>query len=293
MIPVKQTVLALTFIVFGLAACNSSSQQDVNDINTTTAVDLPVTVDTFATEAITVTSKTTYRDTITYDYTYFPIDSTLVTKVLMVGNFHGDEVWDNASQMSWFGLFEGNDGYYLKQTKIKTTRVNDPIVDESEEDKTGWEVQALNKDTCLMLIEPLPFLRDRALQSVRLPQYYLHPDDTISFNYLGLDYKLFATGGKMKVQDDPEWYDAWNYKLYLTTTVKGKQHKSLLVAVPNFDDQMINLIFAGDIDGDGIVDLIIDTSRHYNMLSPTLYLSRPADKGEVVKPIGMHTSVGC
>lgn len=56
---------------------------------------------------------------------------------------------------------------------------------------------------------------------------------------------------------------------------------------------MINLIFVGDIDGDGILDLIIDTSRHYNATSPTIYLSRPADNGEVVKPIGGHTSVGC
>ena len=289
----KQTILALTFAVFGLVGCNSSSKQDVTDISTKTAADTPVVVDTLATEVITVASKTTYRDTITYDYTYFPIDSTLETKVMMVGNFHGDEVWDNASQMNWFGLFEGANGYYIRQTKIRTTRVNDPIVDASEEEKTGWEVRAVNKDTCLILIEPLPFLRDRAIQSVELPQYYVYPGDTISFNYLGLDYKLFATGGKMKVQDDPEWFEVWNYKLYLTATVNGKQHRSLLVAVPNFDDQMINLIFAGDIDGDGIVDLIIDTSRHYNMLSPTLYLSRPADKGEVIKPTGAHTSVGC
>jgi hypothetical protein len=53
-----------------------------------------------------------------------------------------------------------------------------------------------------------------------------------------------------------------NYKLYITATIKGEAHKNLLVAQQNFDDQMIKLIFAGDIDGDGILDLIIDTSKN-------------------------------
>lgn len=95
------------------------------------------------------------------------------------------------------------------------------------------------------------------------------------------------------MQQEPEWFEVWNYKLYLTAEIKGQKRKSLLVAQPNFDDQMINLIFAGDIDGDGILDLIIDTSRHYNVTSPTIYLSKPAGNEEVVKPIGGHTSVGC
>jgi len=241
-----------------------------------------------------MTTKTvTDIDTIVYDYSYFPLDSTFTTKVLTVGTFHGDEVWGNASDLKWFGLFKGQNGYYLKQTKINTINVNDPVLDENENGKTGWEVQAVNKDTCLLLIEPLPFLVDRAIQGVRLSKNYIYPSDTVSFKYFGVDYKIFATGVKKKVQDDPEWFDVWNYKLYLTATIKGQTLKSLLVAQPNFDDQMINLIFAGDIDGDGILDLIIDTSRHYNSTIPTIYLSKPADNGEVVKPIGGHASVGC
>lgn len=276
----RQTILALIFAVFGLTACNNSSRHN-NTENKIVSVD-------------TLTAKTvTESGSIIYDYSSFPLDSTFTTKVLTVGTFHGDEVWENASQLKWFGLFNGQNGYYLKQTKIKTISVNDPVLDENETEKTGWEVQAVNKDTCLILIEPLPFFEDKSIQGVRLTKNYIYPSDTVSFKYLGVDYKIFATGGKKKAQDDPEWFDVWNYKLYVTATIKGQTRKSLLVAQPNFDDQMINLIFAGDIDGDGILDLIIDTSRHYNATSPTIYLSRPADSREVVKPIGGHTSVGC
>lgn len=69
--------------------------------------------------------------------------------------------------------------------------------------------------------------------------------------------------------------------------------KTLIAAQLNFDDKMIEIHFAGDIDGDGIIDFIIDTSRHYNQLSPTLYLSKPAkEKGSVI-PIAIQNTVGC
>lgn len=280
----RQKILTLTFAVFGLTACNNSSRPTDTE-NKTPTVDTP-------TSAV-VNANTSDNDTMTYDYSYFPIDSTFSTKVLTVGTFHGDEVWDNADKEKWFGLFHGKTGFYIAETKLKTQRVNDVIVDENENEKTGWEVKTINKDTSLILIEPLSFLTAHKVQQAVLAKEQIFPGDTLKISYLGIDYKIFATGGKKKVQDDPEYFDVWNYKLYLTATIKGQQHKSLLVAQPNFDDQMINLIFAGDIDGDGILDLIIDTSRHYNATSPTIYLSRPADNGEIVKPIGGHTSVGC
>ncbi len=276
----KQTILTLTFVVFGLTACNNSSRQN-NTVNQTVPVD-------------TLTTKTVAdSDTIVYDNYSYPIDSSFTTKVLTVGTFHSDEVWDNADKEKWFGLFKGKTGFYLEETNLKTKRVNDQIVDENENGKTGWEVQTINKDTSIILIEASYFLTPHIVEQAILSKEQIFPGDTLRINYLGIDYKLFSTGGKKKVQDDPEWFDVWNYKLYLTATIKGQQKTSLLVAQPNFDDQMINLIFAGDIDGDGILDLIIDTSRHYNATSPTIYLSRPADNGEVVKPIGGHTSVGC
>ena len=282
MTTVKQNIVALTLAVLGLAACNNSSQQN-NPANKTSTVDT-------LTNALAVTN-TSDNDTITYDYSTFPIDSTFSNKVLTEGIFHDYEVWENADKEKWFGLFQGQTGFYLAETQLKTKRVHDQIVDEN--DNTGWEVQTTNKDTSIILIEASNFLTPQNVQQAILSKEQIFPDDTLRINYLGIDYQLYATGGKKKVQDDPDWFDVWNYKLYLTATIKGQRHTSLLVAQPNFDDRMINLIFAGDIDGDGILDLIIDTSRHYNATSPTIYLSKPANDGEVVKPIGGHTSGGC
>jgi hypothetical protein len=118
------------------------------------------------------------------------------------------------------------------------------------------------------------------------------PEDTLRVKYQGIDYKVYATGGKKK-DENLDRYDVWNYKLYITANIKGKKRKSLLVAQSVYSDLKINIIFAGDIDGDGILDLILDISQNYNAYSPTLYLSKPADQKEVLKPIGGHTSFGC
>lgn len=274
------TILSTITVIFGLTACMHSNHPE-------TAENPIAAIDTIS------TTTSTQSDSIIYDDFIFPVDSIFTAKVLTVGTFHKDEVSKNASRFKWYGLFKSQNGYYLKQTKIKTTNVYDPVLDEDEDEKTGWEIQAINEDTCLILIEPLSFLTDRIVQDAKLPEHYIYPGDTIVWSYSGINYTIFATGKKKKVQEDPDWFDVWNYKLYLTATINGQQRKSLLVAQPGFDDQMIYLIFAGDIDGDGILDLIIDTSAHYNATIPTIYLSKPAQAGELVKPVGGHRSVGC
>jgi len=278
----KGIFIILFLEVFGLVGCNNTHQKsDVKPIEET---------DTYTTKG---DAENSVIESFSSDLANFPLDSLFSSNVLTVGTFHGDEVMDNASQLKWIGLFKGNTGYYLKQTAIKTKHVYDPVLDENEDEKTGWEVQTLIKDSCLLLIEPEPFLADRTIISFKLKTNEIYPGDTLSFTYLGVDYTLFATGDKKKNQFNTDYLEVSNYKLFLTIKSKGEIRKSLLVAQSRFDEAMIDILFVGDIDGDQLLDFIIDTSSHYNAMSPTLYLSKPAKKGEALIPIGNHTKVGC
>lgn len=59
------------------------------------------------------------------------------------------------------------------------------------------------------------------------------------------------------------------------------------------DDAAPALLFAGDLDRDGRLDLVFDTTDHYNVSRPTLFLSSTARDGELVGAAAQYQSVGC
>ena len=58
-------------------------------------------------------------------------------------------------------------------------------------------------------------------------------------------------------------------------------------------DGSLRLYFAGDLDRDGRLDLVFDTSDHYNLSRPTLLLSSLAADGTLVGEAAQYQSVGC
>lgn len=218
-------------------------------------------------------------------------DSLFSTRLLTEGVFHNDEVWPKAANEEWFGLFQNQQGYYLAKTKLELTQVNDPI---SEEDNlSGWQVKTASKDTSLVLIKTMNYLTPRKIQKIEVPKSNVYPQDTLKLNYMGNNYQIYATGEKIKLSDQPDIYEVKNYKLFITTRIHGKIRKTLLVSVEEFDDTMVSILFVGDMDGDGILDLLLDTSNHYNSERTTLYLSKPATNNELLMLVGKHTIIGC
>ena len=59
------------------------------------------------------------------------------------------------------------------------------------------------------------------------------------------------------------------------------------------DDAMPRLLFAGDLDRDGRLDLIFDITDHYNVSRPTLFLSSGAADGKPLRAAARYESVGC
>ena len=69
--------------------------------------------------------------------------------------------------------------------------------------------------------------------------------------------------------------------------------KQILAGASGFDDTMFSLIWAGDIDGDGTLDLIMDLSTHYNSSNMTLFLSSKAEEGQLLKKVSCISTKGC
>ncbi len=56
---------------------------------------------------------------------------------------------------------------------------------------------------------------------------------------------------------------------------------------------MFAVLFVGDLDDDGIPDLIMDTSRKYSYSQLTLYLSSRSKWNEIYQVSAMNSISGC
>jgi hypothetical protein len=211
-------------------------------------------------------------------------------QLLNTTTYHSDEVADDIERKSWFGLFKGKEAYYLKQTQIKAERVHDAVLDE-DDSRSGWEISTPGQDTNIVLLSGLQGLSDGTIEVIDLPKQQLLPGEKHSFSFKGHSYTLYATGNNRK--GDSGETIITDYKLYIKALLNDKEVHQMLVAHPDFDDAMVSILFVGDINKDGLPDLLIDTTSHYNALVPTLYLSELGNKKALLKVAALHMSVGC
>ena len=75
-----------------------------------------------------------------------------------------------------------------------------------------------------------------------------------------------------------------------------KQFTGYLIDDSNYmwgDEAMPSVMWAGDLDGDDKLDLLLDLTHHYNLSEITLFLSSHASEGELVKKVAVFSTVGC
>jgi hypothetical protein len=222
-------------------------------------------------------------------FSSYPIDTIYPARILTAEEaFHEDEVDKRDRGRSWYGLFMNKEGYYLDSTRIITKRVEDPTGEDGN--LNGWEVKTSNSDTSMLLISGVDGLSKRKIVPVNIDRLEMFPGKSTTFSYNGITYTLYATGNKGPGGDN---YIVTSYRLFIKATINGMQRQQLLVAEPAFNDAITTILFAGDIDGDGFPDFIIDTISHYNGARPTLYLSKPAGGTQLLKVMGWHVSLGC
>lgn len=58
-------------------------------------------------------------------------------------------------------------------------------------------------------------------------------------------------------------------------------------------DNHLNIDFMGDLDGDGIYDLIVDIATGYSYSMNVLFLSTYAEPGEILRPAAVFRTWGC
>lgn len=223
---------------------------------------------------------------------YVNTDTLKRAQVLRATTYHEEELTKEELAGNWFGIYETNENYSLRQVQLSVSRAHDEIKGETGSTKTAWNVATADKS------EPLYLLKGNEFENAEVPcagifNQSVFPGDTVQLNFLNQDYTLFATGSLITYDDGINLSRVENYKLFMETDFNAQKQVQLLVSFAYFDEAMVSILFAGDLNKDGYLDLILDNTDHYNVFNPTLYLSNGAEKKGTLEIAGWHLSVGC
>ena len=202
-----------------------------------------------------------------------------------VGSFHGGETVARDGER-WLALRIAPDAA-LVATTVRVRRVHDEIVD-APDARTGEAVSSTVAGTRILL-------RGAGLRAGAVMTAW-QGDEPARISEAPIDLRLGDASYRLALRcaspDAPcrLELEAGTHRQALFEIAAARNEDGGLMLG---DDASPALLFAGDIDRDGRLDLILDTTDHYNLSRPTLYLSTQAADGELVHRVAEHEAVGC
>lgn len=213
-------------------------------------------------------------------------------EILFTDLFHGDEIKAKSGD-SYLALVcsENDDRCVLQPVKIEVTPEHHPVVD-AENERTGKRVSAIGVEMSYLLrsehlaagpvSSAKPAFTD--LLPVSKPQTI-----TLGATRYVLHYRCTSA-------PDPDGY------VDCMLVLDSNGVTQVLATFPAFDeggklsslDVEQYVVFAGDLDHDGKLDLVANVSGHWNEWRPALYLSKAARPGELVGLAAeLRVTTGC
>ena len=214
-----------------------------------------------------------------------PVESEI--QLLQVGAFHGDEVSAESGEV-WLGLYSTPDGYVLVPSRITVETVYDPFVDNAGEE-TGKIVSVEGQTRPLFLIKGLDAPETESIKTLSDGQTILSPGKSLNLRLGDENESYLTVYGEGDV--GPNGFTSLeNYSLELSN---GQLSQELL-AYRSTNGAIPTLLWAGDLDGDNKLDLVINATPHYTVSSaPILFLSSMARDGSLVQKVAIFIATGC
>lgn len=193
-------------------------------------------------------------------------------QIVQNATYHGDEVQDVKDGDRWNAIVKTNDGYRVEEVKISVKTVKDEILDIDSGFFTGKEISSV--PPAVFLIKGMA-LEDNA------------PIKSYPFNPSTLESEK-----PVEIKGD-------RARLSLVFSKAGQiiaklAEKEISLTEPmSSDEKSPELIWAGDLNNDGYPDLLIDTTDHYNISLPTLFLSKITGEDISYNKVAERRSAGC
>lgn len=210
--------------------------------------------------------------------------------LLATGSFHRGEVRHGSGE-NFLALVQEEAGqWFLQPVRIRVETEFDPIVDE-ENETTGKRVSASGIDDAI-LIRGTRFSPGH-VTAASPNGVALTLGHTFQFK---LGHSISTLRYKCPNAADPD--GVFDCRLVLAN---GETEQEIATfeafadskGKPELPDLVPEVFFAGDLDHDGHLDLLIDIAKHYNAWHPALFLSSAAAEGALVGQVAELTTTGC
>lgn len=202
--------------------------------------------------------------------------------LLLPGSYHGYEVTAKSGER-WLAYIP--ETHAIRSVRLRIDLEKDEIED-SGKTKTGKRVSTTDKLAPLFLVKNLPYVRAGSATNVAFAGAELNGGRSVALPLNKRNYRL-----EVKVITRADKSNS--YQLILSDGVRKQIIKNGTNPDFSTSSKKPTLLWAGDLDSDGRLDLLIDTSDNYNATSNTLYLSKGAGGGKLVRPVAVLMTVGC
>lgn len=203
--------------------------------------------------------------------------------------------WEDKNEVDiitdkWIELYRRNGRYFWEKANFKIEKDFDPCV--------GVETKTIVSKNKTVLFMDLPELKEGEITSLKFNKAKILPGEKVCFIYNNLEYCIraegkiistrgdtaYATPTTLDEHDDETFPEVEGYKLYISTK-ESKEH--LFLQINSFNDSFVKLVFVGDIDRDGKLDFIFNTSRDYEEEALSLYLSSKVSPDKIIKLVSV------
>ena len=198
--------------------------------------------------------------------------------LLKVGQFFAEQVQYESGE-NWFGLFRSAKGDELYQTKITIEKISTPF---DEGDEPGGVTVAVDRiGNPIFLVKGSNRFRSGPINSLLHDNLFLYPAQDLSLSLEKRHYNLLAFG---TTNDEGH---ILSYGLRLWDSKLRKYQTIAQIDNPGWEttQNSFNILWAGDLDADGRLDLFLNLSEHYAGKAYALFLSSFADEGFLLKRV--------
>jgi hypothetical protein len=197
-------------------------------------------------------------------------------RLLISGDYHGDEA-PTKPGIGWLALIPLGGVWRLEPALVRAKPVFDVVLD-AKGQTTGIQITSNRADAIALL----------RFQNVKPGKV-----DTPSMTFKDTPRSVSSGDPPLRIPFKGEQYliQADKGRVYLHLRQSKAQLPDLLAADGD-NENSASLLWAGDLDGDGRLDLLFAYNGN-NRAGVCLYLSAAAAEGELVQRAACHGGIGC